>query len=35
MHDASDKILTYEMLPDLINYLKENGYAFKNIYDII
>ena len=35
MHDASDKILTYEMLPDLINYLRENGYSFKNIYDII
>ena len=35
MHDSSDKILTYEMLPDLIHYLKEKGYNFKNIYDII
>ena len=35
MHDASDKILTYEMLSDLINYLRESGYSFKNIYDII
>ncbi len=35
MHDSSDKVLTYEMLPDLIHYLKEKGYNFKNIYDII
>lgn len=35
MHDSSDKILTYEMLPDLIHYLKEQGYSFKNIYDIL
>ena len=35
MHDSSDKILTSEMLPDLIHYLKEKGYSFKNIYDII
>jgi len=35
MHDSYDKILTYEMLPDLIHYLKEKGYNFKNIYDII
>ena len=35
MHDSSDKILTYEMLPDLIHYLKEKGYSFKNIYDIL
>ena len=35
MHDSSDKILTYEMLSDLINYLKEKGYAFKNIYDLL
>ena len=26
MHDSSDKILTYEMLSDLISYLKEKGY---------
>lgn len=35
MHDASDKILTYEVLPDIIEYLKDNGYVFKTIYDII
>jgi peptidoglycan/xylan/chitin deacetylase (PgdA/CDA1 family) len=35
MHDSSDKILTYEMLPDLINYLKQQGYSFKNIYDLL
>lgn len=35
MHDASDKILTYEMLPDLISYLREKGYKFQNIYDLL
>lgn len=35
MHDASDKILTYEMLPDLIAYLREQGYKFENIYDLL
>ena len=35
MHDASDKILTYEMLKELIPYLKEKGYKFKNIYDLL
>ena len=35
MHDAADKILTYETLPSLIQYLRENGYEFKNLYDII
>ena len=35
MHDASDKILTYEALPEIINYLREEGYSFKNIYDIL
>lgn len=35
MHDAPDKILTYETLPDVIQYLKEKGYAFKNVYDLI
>lgn len=35
MHDASDKILTYEMLPDLIAYLREKGYKFQNIYDLL
>lgn len=35
MHDAADKILTYEVLPDIIEYLKDSGYIFKTIYDII
>ena len=35
MHDAGNKNLTYETLPDIINYLKENGYKFKTIYDIL
>lgn len=35
MHDAGDKILTYEILPDVINYLKQKGYKFQNIYDIL
>ena len=35
MHDASDKILTYETLQDLIDYLKEQGFVFKTIYDVI
>lgn len=35
MHDASDKILTYETLPDVIKFFRDNGYTFKNIYDII
>lgn len=35
MHDAGDKILTYETLPEVINYLKEQEYTFKNFYSII
>ena len=35
MHDAADKILTYETLPDIIQYLRDNGYEFKNLYDIL
>lgn len=35
MHDAGDKILTYEMLIDLIPYLKGQGYKFQNIYDLL
>lgn len=35
MHDAGDKILTYEILPELIAYLREQGYSFKNFYDVI
>lgn len=35
MHDAADKILTYECLPEMIKYFKDNGYEFKTLYDII
>ena len=35
MHDAADKILTYETLPEIISYCRENGYEFKSLYDII
>lgn len=35
MHDASDKILTYETLPSIIQYLRDNGYEFKTLYDIL
>ena len=35
MHDASDKILTYECLPEMIQYLTDNGYEFKTMYDVI
>lgn len=35
MHDAGDKILTYEILPELIQYLRDNGYQFMSFYDIM
>jgi len=35
MHDAGDKILTYETLQDVIDYFKNQGYVFKDMYDII
>ena len=35
MHDAPDKKVTYETLEDVIEYLQEKGYEFKNIYDLI
>lgn len=35
MHDAADKILTYETLPEVITYLREQGYQFKNFYEIM
>lgn len=35
MHDAPDKILTYETLEDVIKYLQDKGYAFKNMYDLM
>ncbi len=35
MHDAADKILTYETLPEIIKYFRENGYKFETMYDVI
>lgn len=35
MHDAPNKSLTAETLPDVISYLRKQGYSFKNLYDII
>lgn len=34
MHDASDKSYTLETLPSVIAYLREQGYVFKNFYEI-
>lgn len=35
MHDASNKILTYETLNEVIDYLREQGYTFDNFYNIM
>ena len=35
MHDAPAKELTAEILPQVIAYLREQGYEFKTFYDII
>lgn len=35
MHDSSSKILTYETLKDVINYLRNEGYTFDNFYKIM
>ena len=35
MHDAQAKKVTAQTLPQIISYLRENGYEFKNFYDII
>lgn len=35
MHDSGDKNYTYNALPQVIEYLKQEGYEFKNIYDIL
>lgn len=34
MHDANDKQQTLEALPEIIQYFKNEGYAFKNFYEI-
>lgn len=35
MHDSGTKQLTADTLPEIIAYLKEQGYIFKNFYDIM
>ncbi len=35
MHDAPNKDLTAKTLPDVISYLRNQGYDFKNLYDIL
>ncbi len=35
MHDAQAKKVTAEALPQIISWLRENGYEFKNFYEII
>lgn len=35
MHDAQAKSVTAEALPQIISYLKEQGYELKNFYEII
>ena len=35
MHDAAAKKTTAETLPQIIQYLKEQGYEFKNLYDVL
>lgn len=34
MHDANDKAQTVEALPEIIQYYKNEGYTFKNFYEI-
>ena len=35
MHDAQAKHITVETLPKVIEYLQQQGYTFKNFYEII
>lgn len=35
MHDAPNKDLTANTLPDVISYLRKQGYSFKNLYDVL
>lgn len=35
MHDAQAKQITAEILPKVIEYLQQQGYVFKNFYDVI
>ena len=35
MHDSPNKAVTADALPQIISYLREQGYEFKNFYEII
>ena len=35
MHDAGDKILTYEVLPEIIQIFRDRGYTFGDFYNIM
>jgi len=35
MHDAGNKITTYEALEDIIIYFKDQGYEFRTFYDVV
>lgn len=35
MHDSPTKHVTAEALPQIISYLREQGYEFKNFYEIM
>ena len=35
MHDAAEKTATVDTLPKVVAYLREQGYEFKNFYEII
>ena len=35
MHDAASKQLTADTLPEVIQYLREEGFEFRNFYDIM
>lgn len=35
MHDTGDKYATAEVLPEVISFLRENGYEFENFYSLM
>ncbi len=35
MHDSSTKSITHETLTDVINYLREQGYEFGDLYELL
>ena len=35
MHDSQAKKVTVETLPEVIDYLQQQGYEFENFYSII